>query len=290
METDLENNTIILSKENNVEELYEWITIFPGGIVPTGRHCNSCVEYKGSIYIFGGYSDDGMKRSNPRNDFFRYNILENQWTLVNTNSSPPSSRHSHTAVIYKNKMVIFGGVSEQTRLLNDLHYFDFDSQEWKEITEIKGDIPPPRWGHTSIMKDSNTMVIFGGYGLTFYNDIYSFNFDTSTWNRIRGYGAIPKPRQYHTAIFYNKNMYIFGGFSFYNFQEFYQFNFENHVWCQCNPPPDGRRGHSAVIFQNEMFIFGGFSSCQTNTLIKYNFGIFIIYDYLYNNVRNTGME
>lgn len=33
-----------------------------------------------------------------------------------------------------------------------------------------------RWGHTSIMKDSNTMVIFGGYGLTFYNDIYSFNF------------------------------------------------------------------------------------------------------------------
>ena len=44
------------------------------------------------------------------NDFFEIDFEQNEWKAVTVLSGvPPSARHSHSAVVYKNSIYIFGG-------------------------------------------------------------------------------------------------------------------------------------------------------------------------------------
>ena len=42
----------------------------------------------------------------------------------------PVARSGHTAIVYKDYIVIFGGIYEITRELNDLHIFDIKNNRW----------------------------------------------------------------------------------------------------------------------------------------------------------------
>jgi hypothetical protein len=44
---------------------------------------------------------------------------------------PPSPRHSHAAVVYKNAMYVFGGYDGSYR--SDFHKFDFDQLSWRPV-------------------------------------------------------------------------------------------------------------------------------------------------------------
>ena len=51
-------------------------------------------------------------------------------------------RSGHSAIIYKNFMVIFGGIHELTQELNDMHTFDFNNSQWTALaTEIENQSP-----------------------------------------------------------------------------------------------------------------------------------------------------
>lgn len=47
------------------------------------------------------------------------------------------------------------------------------------------------------------MIVFGGFGSSFMNDIHAYNFETETWRRIFPNGRQPKSRHLHTAVIYN---------------------------------------------------------------------------------------
>ena len=57
------------------------------------RDRHVAVAYGESIFIFGGY--DGQNRVN---DFWQYHTVENVWELVEFQGTPPTARHSHSAV------------------------------------------------------------------------------------------------------------------------------------------------------------------------------------------------
>ena len=44
-------------------------------------------------------------------------------------------RSGHTAVVFGNKMYVFGGIYELTHELNDLTSFDFETCQFKHIGE-----------------------------------------------------------------------------------------------------------------------------------------------------------
>jgi hypothetical protein len=47
----------------------------------------------------------------------------------------PLERSGHSCDIYENYMIIFGGIYEITKELNDLHLFDFRKSKWVTIFE-----------------------------------------------------------------------------------------------------------------------------------------------------------
>lgn len=78
------------------------------------------------MYIFGGKDDENNKCS----DVWKFNFETNKWTEIQA-IDEPLPRSGHTASIYKDHfMIIYGGIYEITKELNDMHIFDLKKDRW----------------------------------------------------------------------------------------------------------------------------------------------------------------
>ena len=77
-----------------------------------------------------------------------------------------SGRHSHTACLYKNSIIFFGGESNNKEdfdgrtFLNDIKIFNLDKNEWK-ILNGSGQPITGRKNHAAVVHDKN-MFVYGG--------------------------------------------------------------------------------------------------------------------------------
>ena len=69
------------------------------------------------MYVFGGKSDNATKL----NDLWAFNLTKHTWSeIITTDEIVPEPRSGHTACIYDGIMLIFGGIVEVTKELNDV--------------------------------------------------------------------------------------------------------------------------------------------------------------------------
>ena len=94
------------------------------------------------MYLFGGRDEDNAKL----NDLWRFDIATNVWQEVKPSDGKyPLERSGHAADIYEGQyMIVFGGIYEITKELNDLHIFDFGKRKW--ITVFEESYSPVRGG------------------------------------------------------------------------------------------------------------------------------------------------
>jgi len=131
--------------------------------------------------------------------------------------------------MHNNQMYIFGGITINGAVLNDMFKFDFKTNEWEEIQQ-KGEIPCARWGH-SCSTIGNSVYLFGVYSDVFLNDIYEFNKLTFYWKKLSVRGNPPKIRHYHTSVVYKDMLYIIGGYSpNYNHSDIFQYNLGKRIY------------------------------------------------------------
>ena len=91
------------------------------------------------MFVFGGKDDD----NNKLNDLWRLDLNTYQWNEVKiADDYKPIERSGHSCDIFENFMVIFGGIFEITKELNDFHLFDFKKQKW--ITIFEESLSPKR--------------------------------------------------------------------------------------------------------------------------------------------------
>ena len=138
----------------------------------------------------------------------------NTWSgALSPSGTPPSARHTHTAIVYGNYMYVFGGYDGSTPL-NDLHRLNLDTLTWSGALSPSGTPPSARRGHTAIVY-GNYMYVFGGYdGSSLFNDLHRLNLDTLTWSgALSPSGTPPAVRAYHTAVIYANYMYVFDGYT-----------------------------------------------------------------------------
>eukprot|EP00026_Physarum_polycephalum_P006662 Phypoly_transcript_06713.p1 GENE.Phypoly_transcript_06713~~Phypoly_transcript_06713.p1 ORF type:complete len:440 (+),score=56.17 Phypoly_transcript_06713:298-1617(+) len=74
----------------------------------------ACLEIAGSFLLIGGYSV-GL-----HNDVLRFDFDTGSWATVDIQGKAPSPRSGHTAVVYEERIYIFGGVSNDGAQ-NDMH-------------------------------------------------------------------------------------------------------------------------------------------------------------------------
>ena len=83
------------------------------------------------MYIFGGKDEE----NNKLNDTWKFNFNTREWTEIECFDSP-RPRSGHSASIYNEKfMIIYGGIEEITKELNDLHIFNLHENKWMCLFE-----------------------------------------------------------------------------------------------------------------------------------------------------------
>jgi len=203
--------------------------------------------------------------------------------VAKPDSSPPS-RVCHSAVVYGDRMYVFGGhVPDPLNFIRDVkddfYSYHLTTKKWEPVVLRSGSEPLPfKTEHTAVVH-KNCMYLFGGYsnGTLGYRDVsvYEYNFDTKTCTRVEAGGTVPPDRSAHTAVVYKDNMYILGGWdgSVSN-NDFYVYNFDSRTWAEveyAGPPPPCVRSHSAVVYEDSMVVFGGYGENTHPT------GIFIFH-------------
>uniref|UniRef100_A0A7S3FU64 Uncharacterized protein n=1 Tax=Strombidium rassoulzadegani TaxID=1082188 RepID=A0A7S3FU64_9SPIT len=115
---------------------HSWERIMPvSDVMPCTRSGHSAVLRSDQIngdtmYIFGGKDID----NNKLNDIWKFNLRKLHWEQV-VCPNGPTPRSGHSSQIYREFMIIYGGIYEVTKELNDMHVFDMIRERWTCLFE-----------------------------------------------------------------------------------------------------------------------------------------------------------
>jgi hypothetical protein len=159
----------------------QWVQLAPSGTPPPARSGHTAIydPLRDRMIVFGGAKSGGS----VLNDAWALSLGESpQWVQLTPSGTPPSARHSHTAIYDRigKRMVVFGGSGYR----NDTWALALgEAPEWIQVAP-DGTLPQRRQGHAGIYDATrDRMVIFGGY---YYTGSYYYlgNPWALTWGRI----------------------------------------------------------------------------------------------------------
>mgnify|MGYP003431381591 CR=1 FL=1 len=70
-----------------------------------------------------------------------YSFSDSSWRKVEGKGELPGQRHSQTAVVYKDTIVMVGGMTNVINNTNDIHQFHFSSATWKKLKTNNAPLP-----------------------------------------------------------------------------------------------------------------------------------------------------
>ncbi|RZC70105.1 hypothetical protein C5167_033230 [Papaver somniferum] len=223
---------------------------------PPPRSAHQAVVWKDHLYIFGGeFTSPNQERFHHYKDFWMLDLKTNQWEQINLKGCP-SPRSGHRMVLYKHKIVVFGGFYDtlrEVRYFNDLHVFDLDTYKWQEVKPRLGCIWPSARSGFQFFVFQDEIFLYGGYskevssdknnssekGIV-HTDLWSLDPRTWEWNKVKKSGMPPGPRAGFTIAVHKKRALLFGGVVDMEIEgdvmmslflnELYGFQMDSHRW------------------------------------------------------------
>jgi N-acetylneuraminic acid mutarotase len=219
---------------------------------PPGRLCHTAVVHDSKMYIYGGHITQPSSEyfHTVKHDMYECNLVTRAWREIPVGEGAPR-RTEHTAVVYNNKMIIFGGYSGNG-YENSVMVFDFASSTWQQLM-THGEAPSARSAHTAVVV-GKSMYVFGGWnGIHCMNDLHELNFETNTWSLIsadtsqssRMSGSANHAHSIHAA----------------------------NARHPCGDLPSARCSHGAVVFASSM---GNDAAGPSSSPVMYIFGGYAI--------------
>jgi hypothetical protein len=234
------------------------------------------------------------------NQLYPYNSLTNPGDIYPFGGSLPTPRIRHIVEVIDPFVLIYGGISADNILLDDMNIYDTRFQTWsgpisrleccnqaEQVIErlgsdskqpvstfplgFEGGIPPARADHGAAVVN-NLLFTFGGMSTFGYlNDFFHFNLTELTWTTIsRGGSSWPSRRAGHALVSDSQNLYLFGGRtlladnSLVTLNDLWTFNIQLNSWTNSPPKstdtPLGRQYAACAIHYNHLWIFGGIDS------------------------------
>lgn len=184
------------------------------GEVPSTRYCHSAVVYNGKMIIFGGKC--GGRNSNKRlADMYAFDLASGEWSIIDVKGDIPSSRSAHTAVVYFDKMLMFGGRDADGKCCEDLYEFCFTTSEWQRINHGPSNQLFMRARHSVVVHNDRLITFAGWNGKKKLNDMFQYNLDSQTFQMVHDSDEndprLPCRRECHTAVVVGNTMLLFGG-------------------------------------------------------------------------------
>ena len=122
-------------------ENYSWKTLAAQGPEPEVRSSHSACVHGDSLWVLGGISDESEKL----NDFWRFDLSLKLWNRIEARGDEPTGRSGHSCVVYKDLLVIFGGMKDITKETNDMYSYSVKDNCWTLFqfeTQIKDPVSP----------------------------------------------------------------------------------------------------------------------------------------------------
>ncbi|KAK3287761.1 hypothetical protein CYMTET_4743 [Cymbomonas tetramitiformis] len=264
-----------------LDQDYDW-SVVETSAPPPKRQSHSAVVYGDAMYVFGG-----ERSAYEYSDLWKFTFLTAAWEFQATyNSSAMLPRHDHSAVVYEDKMYVYGGRSPMPR--GDMWVYSFTNMTWTKAEVVEG--MAPRFGHTAAVS-GGVMYVYGGYAseekgkgmLT--EEVWAYTFATAVWtsvgprhdnfknswtesatNAMWHPQPVPPPRFAHASVMTGSKpaLYVIGGaggpFMMEEFPELWKFDLERLQWFYMGSDPLlGRYDSSAVLFGEDKFalVYGG---------------------------------
>ncbi|VFQ77782.1 unnamed protein product [Cuscuta campestris] len=222
---------------------------------PPPRSAHQAVAWKNYLYIFGGeFTSPNQERFHHYKDFWVLDLKTNQWEQLNYKGSP-SPRSGHRMVLYKHKIIVFGGFYDtlrEVRYYNDLHVFDLDQFKWQEIKGTPGCMWPSARSGFQLFVHLDEIYLYGGYSKEIspdksgsekgvvHSDMWSLDPRTWEWNKVKKSGMPPGPRAGFSMCIHKKRAILFGGVVDMDMEgdvmmslflnELYGFQVDSHRW------------------------------------------------------------
>jgi len=197
---------------------------------------------------------------NPQVTWKRLNAAQGSSSNHSSSQSLPSKRHCHSALIYKNHLIIFGGDSGGNEILNDMWMMDLR-------VSLKGNAA--NWQRMEYRAD---VVAANSMNAQHQQSTHHHHHHSSNHQHHHN-PHVPKPRYAHSCVIIRDSMYLFGGFTRHStkraggmyLDDLWRFHFATRTWHQISlgnqqPRPSKRCYHSAVVYDDSyMLVFGGSS-------------------------------
>ncbi|ORY39306.1 galactose oxidase [Rhizoclosmatium globosum] len=198
-----------------------WEIIHATGTIPPQMAHHTAVTYERGMYVFGGIADPSVTRISQ---MYRLDLDTFEWTAPLYPGQLRAEISGHSAQVYKNEMIIFGGdLPDCGGNSNFTRIFNFETNKWSTITGKK--LVPTRHEHMSWISDSK-MYIFGGFGQLVdpydgsaliweetKSEVYAFDLEKKEWlpQPVDVQGPLAPRSQSQAACLAGKAVYLFGG-------------------------------------------------------------------------------
>ena len=187
--------------------------------IPTGANLEGAWAHWDDVSLASWYPSVNATAATMGEDAMVDLVESRGWYSVDiAGSTPPPPRYSHTAVVWGDKMWMFGG-ERSSYAFNDLWAFDFVTSTWGHIVPMGEELPGPRYDHSaSIVTNADgevCMAVYGGRnGNQFLDDMWEFCFLSGTWSKLSD-AATGNGRFGHAAAAVpgSTAMYFFGGYT-----------------------------------------------------------------------------
>lgn len=148
------------------------------------------------------------------------------------------------------------------KFTNQVYSFQIPDKIWEQVnvnSEIK---PQPRNFHSSVVIDGK-MYVFGGKSNTYFNDLYTFDFEKETWNKLTPKGELPSKRYGQSCVCYKDDIYMFGGYDHdsSSCNDLWKYSTSENTWklMEVKLKPSARFHHRCLVKGDDMILFGGVS-------------------------------
>lgn len=289
---------------------------------PIGRGGASFTILRKNGYLYGGRSHE------PLSHIDIIDLETNKWTRLDSEEGP-DGRTGHSACVYDENIIIFGGQRQfnpelkARECFNDVWKFSVQNHEWKRV-RTTGEPIEPRRNHSAVIIGKN-MVVYGGIDTNgnSLNDVKALNLLTMKWSvcsqedenelglafhtacpifhpersKVELYRAAGHPLPYSSYI-REEGMYVFGGKTengeITNTLKVLKI-FEKHLkWVTpltSGVPPSPRIQHTMNHYQhlNCLIVYGGRNDQLSNGYFN-DFGILWLEQLCWMQVNCGGEE
>ncbi|PJC30045.1 hypothetical protein CO052_00090, partial [Candidatus Saccharibacteria bacterium CG_4_9_14_0_2_um_filter_41_9] len=192
-----------------------WRLMSPSGTPPSARTAMVYVYDSGfqRMIIFGGTTATRL------GGFFSLDLTsaDGAWSSFTPSGTVPTDRFTSAGIFdaLNQRMIVFGGYTTVDN--NDTYSITLPSNLTSSVsTQLSpgGTIPTARSEHAMIYDSANQrMIVFGGWGAAFYNDVKSLSLTSGTeaWVALTVNGTAPNVRSSHVAIYDSVNQRMVTG-------------------------------------------------------------------------------